>query len=360
MKKVSLFVVGACALQVSAQAQNLDERAAARHHFGFGVPTWIRARAGFTATRATNPGPAPTAPVPTLTDGRVDRFYDDGYNRVNSAGNPVLGGEPRTSFYGFQDGAQLQPTAGAGTVSVAMHSIVLNGGDYTHKFDNQPFPGLEAFYRYDWKAGDRWLVSWELAAAYHFFHWERNGAPNSTVDLITDTFALGGVDFTGEAIPFDGTLAPVIGRPSIGSTPTRTQSTVAASVAGRRQLDLHALQFRLAPSLSWEPSRNWQVGVQAGLALGFGVSQLRFAERITVASPATPVLSQNGRSSATHVWADLFTSVRVNRRLGERWDAHVEVRHLLTDSIRHNGPTRSGEISLSEGVGVSTGVSYRF
>ncbi len=347
-------------LHVCAHGQNPNEHAAARHHVGFGVPTWIKARAGFTATRATNPGPAPATPVPALADGRVDRTYDDGYNRVNSVGNPVLGGEPRTSFYGFQDGVQLQPTAGSGTVSVAMHSVALNGGDYTRKLDNQPFPGLEASYRYDWKAGKNWSLSWELAAAYHFFHWERNGAPNSTVDLITDNFALSGVDFSGIPTPFDGSFTPVFGLPNIGSTPARTQATVPADVAGRRQLDLHALQLRVAPSLNWEPDPNWQVSVQAGLALGIGFSQLRFAERITVAAPATPVISQGGRSSDAHFWAGLFSSVRVSRRLGEHWDAHAEVRHLLTDSIRHNGPTRSGEISLSEGIAVSAGVSYRF
>lgn len=362
MKKISLLMAGACSLQVGAHGQNLDQRAASRHHFGFGVPTWVKARAGFTATRATNPGPAPAAPVPALADGRVDRIYDDGYNRVNSVGNPVLGGEPRTSFYGFQDGVQLQPTAGSGTVSVAMHSLVLKGGDYTHKFDNRPFPGLEAFYRYDWKAGTKWLVSWEFAAAYHFLHWERNGAPNSTVDLITDTFALGGVDFSGVATPVDGSFTPVVGLPNIGSTPTRTPATAAAAaaVAGGRQLDLHAVQVRLAPSLNWEPGRNWQIGVQAGLALGFGFSQLRFNEQITVVAPATPVISQSGRSADAHAWAGLFSSLRASRKVGEHWDLHVEIRHLLTDTIRHNGPTRSGEISLSEGFGVSSGLSYRF
>jgi hypothetical protein len=55
---------------VAAHGQNLDRRAGSRHHVGFGAPMWIMARAGFTAARATNPGPAPTTPVATLADGR--------------------------------------------------------------------------------------------------------------------------------------------------------------------------------------------------------------------------------------------------------------------------------------------------
>ena len=357
MKTPSLLIAGAaCALHTTAHGQGLDERVASRHHFGFGVPTWVKARAKFTATRATNPGAALAVPA-SLADGRVDRFYDDGYNRVNAAGNPVLLGEPRTTFFGYQSDAQVVNAVGAGTLS--MHSLQLNGGDYTRSLDNQPFPGLEAFYRYDWKAGKNWLLSWEMAASYNYVHWERNGAPNSTVDLITDVFGLGGVALPPGA-PYNGPFTPVPFIPLVGSTPTRTQATVAAAVAGQRQLDLHALHLRIAPSLTWEPVPRWHFGLQAGVAVGVAHSQLSFAEQLTVAAPATPVISQSGRSSATHFWAGLFSALRVNRRLGENWDAHVEVRHLLTDSIRHNGPTRSGEISLSDGLGISTGISYRF
>ncbi len=356
MRKTSLLVAGLCVCQAGARAQELEARAASRHHFGVGTPTWINARAKFTATRATNPGAAPGAPA-TLADGRVDRFYDDGYNRVNSAGNPVLLGEPRTTFFGYQSDAQVANAVGAGTLS--LHSVQLNGGDYTRSQANQPFPGLEAFYRYDWKAGRNWSVSWEMAAAYNFFHWEQNGAPNSTVDLITDAFGLGGVVLPPGA-PYDGPFTPVPFAPLVGSTPTRTQGTVAAAVAGRRRLDFHAIQVRLAPVLNWEPSPQWQIGLQAGLAVGFGVSQLSFAEQITVADPSVPVISQTGRSADAHAWAGLFSALRVSRRLAENWDAHVEMRHVLADTLRHQGPTRAAELDLSAGLGVSVGVGYRF
>ncbi len=91
-----------------------------------------------------------------------------------------------------------------------------------------------------------------------------------------------------------------------------------------------------------------------------GYSQLSYADQITVADPTAPVISQSGRSSDAHFWAGLFSAVRVNRRLSEHWDAHIDVRHLLTDSLTHNAPTRSGTINMSHGLGVGAGVSYRF
>ena len=358
MKPTLLLLAGVSVLHAPVRAADLEERTESRHHFGASLPVWLKAGAKFTATRATNPGPA--------AGSAVDRFYDDGYNRVNAAGNPVLPpagpfAMPRTSFFGYQSDGQVAnlPASPAAGGALSMHSGQLNGGDYGRSLDNQPLPGLEFFYRYDWKAGRNWQVSWELAAAYNFFNWEQHGAPNSTVNLLTDVFALGGVVLPPGA-PYDGPFTPTPFSPQIGSTPTRTEATVAAAVTGKRRLQLHAMQFRAGPAFQWEPNANWQIGLQGGLALGVGFSQLSFAEQITVADPTVPVISQSGRSSAAHFWAGLFSSLRINRRLGEHWDAHVEIRHLLTDAIHHNGPTRSGEISLSEGFAVATCVSYRF
>ena len=359
MKPLTLLLTGACALPTLAAAQGLNEPVASRHHFGAGIPVWLKARGTILATRSTNPGPAPTAPVPTLADGRVNRFYDDGFNAVNSVGNPALGpgGTPITSFFGYQDNTTQVGPGGVGP-TLSLHSVQLNGGDYAKSLDNQPFPGLEFFYRYDWKAGQKWSLSWELAAAYHWFNWEQRGAANSTANVLTDTYALNGVALPATTYP--GAFVPTPFTPLIGSTPTRTEATVGAAVTGKRQLQMHALMLRVAPALNWEPTPDWQIGVQAGLALGVGYSQLSYAEQTTVAVATAPVISQSGRTTDAHFWAGLFSALRVNRRLSEHWDAHVEVRHVLTDTLQHNAPTRSGEIRLSDGLGVGAGVSYRF
>lgn len=351
-------------LHASAQAPKnqeptVDEQLAQRHRFGLSLPTVIRAQARFMAARATNPGPAPGLPV-TLADGRVDRLYDDGYNRVNSLGNPVLLGAPATTFFGYANDAQVNNVVGAGTLD--LHSVRLNGGDYTRKLDNQPFPGVELFYHFDWKARQHWRLGFELGVAYHYFKWEQNGAPNSQVNLLTDGFALNGVPLgiLPPATQFDGVFTPVPGSSVVGSTPTRTEATVPAAVTGVRKLELHALQFRLGPALDWVPNDRWLVGVQGGLACGVGVSQLGFAERITVTAPNIAPVNQSGQSADTHAWAGWFSALRINRRLGERWDAHVEVRHTWMQALQHTAPSRAGEINLTDGIGLGGGVSYRF
>jgi hypothetical protein len=358
MKSLPLLLAGACALPSLATAQALNEPATARHHFGVSVPVWLKARGTITASRATNPGPAPGAP-PTAADGRVDRTYDDGFVGVNSAGNPALGpgGTPVTSYFGYQNNTTQVGPGGVGA-NLALHSVTLNGGDYTRSLENQPFPGLEFNYRYDWKAGQKWALSWELAAGYQWFNWEQRGAPNATANVLTDLFALNGVALPTTSYP--GALNPTPFTPNISSTPVRSEANVAAAVAGKRQLQLHTLQLRVAPELTWTLTPRWHVGLQAGLALGVGLSQLSYAEQITVADPAVPTLNASGRTTDAHFWAGLFSQVRVSRQLGEHWTAHVEVRHLLTAPLQHSAPARAGTMNLSDGLGIGASLSRPF
>lgn len=353
MKNITLLLASIAVLPATGLAQNRPEPKTGQHHFGVSLPVLLNAKAQFSATRATNPGPA--------VGGAAERAYDDGYNRVDATGNSpaAVGGPPSTSFFGYANDVQVVNAVGAGTLS--LHAVQVNGGDYTRSFENRPqFPGVEFFYRYDWKSGTQWRSSWELGASYNYFHWSQNGAPSASVNLLTDVFQLGGVTLFPGAAPYSGPATALPGSPVIGSTPTRTEATTAAAITGERKLQLHALLLRVGPTLDWVPNEKWSVGVQGGLALGVGLSQLSYAEQITVADPNTPVISQSGRSSDAHFWAGLFSSVRVNRRLNDNWDAHVAVRHLLTDALHHNGPTRSGKISLSDGLGVGAGISYRF
>lgn len=355
MKNISLLLAGVAVLPATGIAQNLTEPKTAQHHFGVSLPVWLKASAKFSATRATNPGAAAGA--------AVNRTYDDGFNSVDSTGNAVAGAGvnafPRTSFFGYASDVQVNNAVGAGTLD--LHSVALNGGDYTQNLSNQPkFPGVELAYRYDWKSGPEWRASWEIGAAYNYFNWSENGAPNSTVNLITDVFQLGGVTLFPGGAPYTGPVTALPGSPLIGSTPTRTETTAAAAVTGERKLELHAVQLRLGPTLDWVPNEKWSVGVQGGVAVGVGWSQLSYAERITVTAPNIAAINQSGRSSDAHAWFGWFSGVRVSRQINERWTSYVEARHLWTGAIQHNGEQRSGEIRLTDGLSLGAGVSYRF
>lgn len=356
MKKTIVSILSVCAAGTSANSQ--EPARSSPHHWGVGAPVWLNAKASFTAARASNPGAAPGAPA-TLANGRVDRFYDDGFNRVNAAGNPVLipGGGPLTTFFGYQSDTQVANAPGAGTLS--LHSIQVSGGSYSEKLNNKRLPGVEGFYRYDWKKGEDWSMDWEFAVGYQNFNWRENGAA-TTVDLITDTFGLNGVALPIPGAPFAGPFTPAPGSPAIDSTPTRTVANVPATVVGFRRVEMHAIQMRVAPAVNWHPNEKWSLGLQAGLTLGVGFSELDFDEQITVAAPGTPVISQAGSSTESHFWAGVFSALRIRRRFDDHWTAHADIRHIYTRKLRHTGTLRSAEISLSEGFGVAGAISYNF
>ena len=56
----------------------------------------------------------------------------------------------------------------------------------------------------------------------------------------------------------------------------------------------------------------------------------------------------------------VHSGLRLGHRLNERCEAYVELRHTVTESLHHRGQIRSGDINLSEGIGLGTGVIYRF
>ncbi|MFT4690495.1 MAG: hypothetical protein ACJASX_000930 [Limisphaerales bacterium] len=391
MKKPTLTLVASLLLSVSANAQNyqtsvglmtlvgeavtetrvtrpatksglrmsiIEPQSRRRHRFGVGLPFYFNAKAKFSASRTANPGAAPAA-VPTLADGRVSREYDDGFNRVNSAGNPALGpgGTPVTTHFGYQSDGQVANAAGAGTIS--MHSVALNGGDYQNGLNNDVSPGVEFTYQEEWADHGRWTTYWEVGAGYQNFNWKEEGTSAATASVITDTFALNGVILPGGTAPYTGPFTPVPGAPAIGSTPTRGVADMVAAVTGTRKIVLHAFQFRAGPGIDWRSEDNrWRVGAQAGLNVGFGFSEMSYNEQIAIAG--LPLISQSGGSTSSHAWAGLFTALRLHYQINPEWGAQAELRHQLTGNLHHNGQGRSVDISLSDGFGVTGGLTRSF
>lgn len=361
MNKAPILLAMGCVFSIQLFAQEAND---SPHHFGISTPIFFNAHAKFIAGR-TDPGPNP------LTDPLApyrNRTYDDGYNRVDSTGNatapppPALFSMPRTTFFGYQDDVQVVNSAAppnGGTI--AMHSAQITGGDYGSRLGNNPRPGIEIFYSYDWKKGRNWDLGFEAGASYQYYNWEQNGTQNTAVNFITDTFALGGVTLAPGTAPYNGPFTGTAGSPAIGSTPTRAEATMPAVVSGNRSLTMQALQVRMGPKLDWRATKSWKLGVQAGLMVGGGFSVLSITDRLVIAAPNTPaVLSQNENSTATHLSVGLYSAIRATYEINHKWDAHIELRNVWQNSLQHNGGIRSAKIDLSDAVGVSVGVSYQF
>jgi len=365
--KAQLIFLSAVLLVCGAQGQ---ERSQSRHQFGVQVPVWFNAKANFSARRATNPGPNDGNPA-------TDRFYDDGFNRVDSTGNAVSPAPPanysfpRTSFFGYTSDAQAtsipgvtpatDPDPGLTGGTLALHSVAINGGEYTRPFSQQPLPGIEFFYRYDWLEKKKWSVDLEAGVSYQHADWEQAGAVGATADVLTDIFGLGGVVLPAGTAPFSGLFANTIpGAPVIGSTPTRTETTVPATVTGQRNLRVDTLHLRLGPALEWRFAQRWRAHALAGAAFGWSHSRFDFTDSVTVADPTVPTVSQTGSGSGGHTWVGVYTAVRLERQLFKKWEAHAEIRRIWQESFHQGAGVRSARIDSAKGLGAVIGLSRRF
>lgn len=344
------------------------------HSFGVQVPLWFNASLSMRGVSDSRSGTITGDPA---VDGRQDRYYADGFNRLNAAGNPTIAGTapselfPRTTYFGFQDNRQVVPPSfsPAGNIpgSLSLHDVTLVGGQYTSALRNgDNNPGAELFYRYRWKNPEKWTLDLEAGLSWQTFDWSQQGDVDAVAAVDEDRYSTGTVDprvfaGSGASLPYAGPYQPQGGTPWIGSVPSRqATANLPATVNSRREMEMDTVIGRIGPAVHWRFHPRWRLGALAGLAVGHSEMSYDFRDQITVNSPTVPVLVQQGRGGYSDTWFGLYSALRLTYRLSERWDAMVEGRHLWTEEQLHEGHGRSFRLDLSQGFGVSVGAAYRF
>jgi len=345
-----------------------------RHSFGVQVPLWFHAGVSMEGVSDSRSGTITGDPA---LDGRQDRYYDDGFNRLNSVGNPTIAGTapselfPRTTHFGFLDNRQVSPPsfgpAGSIPGSLSLHDVTLVGGGYTSAFRNgENSPGVELFYRYRWKNPEKWTLDLEAGISWQTFDWSQSGDVDAVAAVDEDRYPTGTVDprvFPGSGgnLPYAGPFQPVGGTPWIGSVPSRQATAyLPASVNTARDLEMDSWIGRIGPAVHWRFHPRWRFGALVGLAVGHSDVTYSFRDRISVNSPTVPVLIQQGQGGYTDTWLGLYSALRLTYRLSERWDVLAEARHLWTDAQTHTAGGRRIRLDFSEGFGISVGAAYRF
>src|SRR5262245_12236336 len=176
-----------------------DQEQPSRNRLGLGFMMGFNMKADFKGMGrfgpATDPGPA--------TGSQEDRFYDDGYNRLDSSGNAGA----LTWFWGYQNASQLP-----GNDTIVMHSTSSGGARAEDEEQYKFQKGLELTYARDFGALGR--GRWGLESAFGFMDMEisdRSPIAGGT-SVLSDTYQLGGVvpPFAPYNGPFGGP-GPLIG-----------------------------------------------------------------------------------------------------------------------------------------------------
>jgi hypothetical protein len=310
-------------------------------------------------SRVTISGRVAGAEDPPLTP-RTNREYTDGFNRVDSSGNLGEGapGLPsRTSNFGFTSNSQVDLQRG----TLALHAIGPGETNYFERSSGRSDPGIELVYRVvrERPGATRpgaTRLGLELRTGHLDLDYASSDTLTSTVRVLTDTYALGGV--VPQPAPYTGSFTVQPGTQRIGDTPTRSISTVAASVQGRREFSARGWLLRLGGV--WEPIHSERAALQlhAGPALLRLKGSFRFDERWV--STGSPTLVQAGGGETSKWLVGGYAGVTGTVRVSQAWEIFGGADLLHADTFKVSNTAGAARFDFSRSLLLNLGIAFRF
>ena len=321
-----------------------------------GPSIWLKTRVAYGATASADPA----------TTARTDRFYDDGFNRVDASGNLGDGSfgplPSRTGFFGFTSDSQVDLRAG----TLSLRKVGLGDGIYRDADDVAKRPAWNFSIRLsmvDMKADRRdWGV--EAAVDWARFRDSSSGPVAANVRVLTDTYALGGV--VPQRAPYTGRFSPLPGDQRIGDVPTRSVASVAGTVNGTRTFSAKAEVYRagfwweLLRSTATLPRREadrWSLFLRGGAALIHAKASFAVDEQAQA-----PGLAAGGRAAAngsrSKVDLGYFLGARVRRSFNPQWALTAGADFLGGYKLKAAGGDRYALLDLSRVWFLSIGLEY--
>ncbi len=293
-------------------------------------------------------------PVPPAT-GTTDRFYDDGFNRVDDTGNA----NNLTSYWGYQNAAQYNP-AGGGSIAMSIFNSRRSGSDH----DDDTGWGGEIFaYRAMGKlAGPTPSgATWGIRLGFHVndFSFGSRGALTTSVNVLTDTYGLGGA--VPPAAPFSGSPTG-FGNALLDDQPLRSTSVQAAGLVGSRDFDVTLFGFSAGPYLEFPLTERFAVRAEGGLSLAIAHGKYSHTTATTIAGlpPGTATQISSGSSRETSLLPGLYLGASGVFRITPQLSAHAGLRYQLYDSFEVRADGSKAKLDFSEAVMLTVGASFTF
>lgn len=222
---------------------------------------------------------------PGATTGIADRYYDDGYNRVDSSDN--FG--DLTTYWGYQDASQYD--SAARTITMNSQRLNLNENAPTTDDQHTAQPGLEVWWQKSLISGERnepyqprggrdrepWFWHLDIRAALRWQHIEmdQKGYISGALETVSDVYSTGGA--LPPAAPFDGTFAgPNMALDAVPSSRTITP-LASGSVVGQYELEADLFAFDCGPALIFDLDYGARFSLSAGATLAYARSEFDYS-----------------------------------------------------------------------------------
>jgi hypothetical protein len=324
-----------------------DPQPVDKSRFGISYRASWNINAEFKSDRIARPrtgGPNGGGPGPA-TGGGIDRFYDDGYNRVDSSGNR----DNLTWFWGYENAGQVQGD------TIVMSSTAARGFS-SGEVDDDPQHGAELTYNRELgRCARGWSWGLESALGWTCIDIEDDRPLAGGLRTIRDAYERGGV--VPPPPPYNGTFEGP--GPLIGDMPTRTVqfNPNGSFVRGSREFEGNLFTLRLGPYLDIPLAERWTLSFSAGPALGLLDGDFQFSHTVTAPSGTT---RERGSGSETDLLYGGYVSGLVRFAINECWSVFVGGQYLGLSCYSAEARGQEVELTFDTMVNATVGFSYSF
>lgn len=319
--------------------------AAERNRFFFGPTLGLNISAEFggqvPAVVSGNPGP--------IGAGEVDRYYHDGYVRIDSSGN--VGGY--SWYWGYDNQSQLLSAVNPELAFVSQSTASLSADLDTQR----SLAGIDLNYQRDLFSSRAIRAGVHGGFRYLPFSFDAERHAASELATTRDRYALhesvvplapyqGGFEGPGLLIP---------------STPfSRTEQMVPATVTHYRELEGDVFTIKLGPFIAWMPTEKFEVCLAGGLLIA--PTHYTFAYRDSHAPSARNFYTMEtaGRLDKSDVLLGGSVELTLAFTLTPTISVAATGQYQFMDDLRADLDGRTGKISLGDSVFISLGVGFRF
>ncbi len=349
MKMLAALPLGLALLVTQPRALAQNNVQASPNQFGvnfrlgFNIDAEFKNVGGFRSRSSIGSAAGGGGATVSATSSSMDRFYDDGFVRVDSSGNN--GG--KTWFWGYDNPSQVQGD------NLLMHSASSPANGRVEE-DSDPQLGFE--FTYSRRLGNCWGGTWGLASAFGFtdLSIDDNTSLSSRATLVTDAYALGGI--TPPLAPYAGSFSGP--GPLISDAPGRSTLLGTATTTGHRELDAQIYSLRLGPYWQIPITRRFSALVSGGLALADVDSDFSFSERVKVATVGSS--RRSGSNSNNDILVGLFVEAGLDYAFSEQWSAFTGLQYQYLDDFSQSAGGKEVNLDLSKSIYYVLGVRWRF
>lgn len=291
--------------------------------------------------------------------GAEDRFYDDGFVRIDASGNAAAS----TVFYGYNDPGQV--TAVAPFTATFHRTSSLADGQIRGSRD-KVVPGAEVNYE---EVLGRFRFSrhgYANVGVFFSFGWQPLSLRDAAnlagpVALVTDTYLPATAPIPA---PFAGTFTGLlngvpIGNPLFPQAPAgRVLSAPAATGSVRNDLDGSLYALTMGPFVELPLHDRVMVMLGGGFGVMLANTTYSFAETVVV--PGIPVVNRSGSNGALDVMFGGVARLNVHIALTEdlAWEIGAGYQHLGTS--RQSVAGKGARLKIEHVWNLNTGLNWAF